>query len=128
MPTQFRAFPQLWPPVGYPPLAPGDVFEPWRDQNRKGLEGLFQYFRREGTFGGGDPNAPGCKEEWEAARRDCAELVTKQSVKGPAGGYRTIEDCARGLVSEECGGNEYKRPKPPRKKRYRLDGVVEDLD
>jgi hypothetical protein len=56
MPTQFRAFPQPWPPVGFPPLAPGDVFKPWRNQNQKGLEGFFNYLRRrhDGNSGGSD--------------------------------------------------------------------------
>lgn len=58
------------------------------------------------------PNAAGrgncnhCDEEWEQARETCRELLSRpHPPRGLTGGYDNIEDCARGFVSEECGGN-----------------------
>jgi len=65
----------------------------------------------------GMPKAPPCKtreeceEEWEVARRDCREYLSlpnpPRALVGSRGGrpYRTVEECARGHVTEECGGN-----------------------
>lgn len=61
-----------------------------------------------------------CDEEWARARKTCRELIyelmqqaagrrKKRSVKGVTGGYTDVEECARGLVSERCGGNKYER-------------------
>jgi uncharacterized protein RhaS with RHS repeats len=48
-----------------------------------------------------------CAREWEDAFRTCRELL---STPGPSrrrltGGYTNLYDCARGFVTEECGGN-----------------------
>jgi hypothetical protein len=93
------------------PVSPPDVFDPWREHASKGLLGLYKFFFDPGSFpSGSDRNGPGCKEEWEEARKQCAEwLSTPNPPKGVTGGYRNIEDCARGLVSERCGGNPVKR-------------------
>jgi len=58
----------------------------------------------------------GCDEEWRRARRLCRNYIyeqmeqaagrrKKRSVTGVTGGYTNVEDCARGLVSVRCGGN-----------------------
>jgi hypothetical protein len=47
-----------------------------------------------------------CEQEWEEARAICADLITRRNPpRGVTGGYTDIENCARGLVSERCGGN-----------------------
>jgi hypothetical protein len=57
-----------------------------------------------------------CDKEWQEARRLCRQLIyeqmqqqagrrKKRSVTGVTGGYTDVEECARGLVSERCGGN-----------------------
>jgi RHS repeat-associated protein len=59
-----------------------------------------------------------CDKEWDDARRRCAEELAKPNPSRPfTGGYDNIEDCAKGLVSEECGGN----PLPPLKPRPRRE-------
>lgn len=65
-----------------------------------------------------DENA-NCEREWRDARRTCRQLIyeqmqqaagkrKKRSVIGVTGGYTDVEQCARGLVSERCGGNRVK--------------------
>jgi RHS repeat-associated protein len=58
------------------------------------------------------PKAPPCKtskeceKEWEEAFADCAkELAKPHPSRSITGGYNNLYDCARGLVSEACGGN-----------------------
>jgi len=56
----------------------------------------------------GDPDCgsdDGCDEEWERAFAICEKEVAKRRNRGITGGYTNIFDCARGLVSERCGGN-----------------------
>ncbi len=61
-----------------------------------------------------------CEKEWREARRVCRQLIyeqmeqaagrrKKRSVTGVTGGYTDVEQCARGLVSKRCGGNELER-------------------
>lgn len=61
-----------------------------------------------------------CDKQWTAARAQCRALIyaqlqqlagrrKKQSVTGVTGGYSDVEKCARGLVSERCGGNNVDR-------------------
>jgi len=92
---------------GWVPLGPGSGWEPWADQFIKGMQGLINYFRSRQSLG--NPDAPGCKEEWDDARRKCAEWLAQKQYRGLAGGYRNVEDCARGHVSERCGGNPVTR-------------------
>lgn len=67
-----------------------------------------------------DPTAEECEEEWRKARQRCRQLIfeeleqragrrKKRSVRGVTGGYADVEECARGLVSEACGGNRVER-------------------
>ena len=48
-----------------------------------------------------------CNREWEEAFRTCRELLSKPSPdrRGRTGGHANLYDCARGFVSEACGGN-----------------------
>lgn len=61
-----------------------------------------------------------CDEQWRKARLVCRGLIyeqleqragrrKKRSVTGVTGGYTDVEECARGLVSEQCGGNKVER-------------------
>ena len=61
-----------------------------------------------------------CVKEWREARAECVEWIREQqeqdagrrkrrSIKGITGGYTDVESCARGLVSEACGGNRVER-------------------
>jgi hypothetical protein len=47
-----------------------------------------------------------CEEEWEDARERCRTLLAMRSPpRGLTGGYHDVESCARGFVSQRCGGN-----------------------
>ncbi|WP_446645352.1 RHS repeat-associated core domain-containing protein [Xanthomonas citri pv. bilvae] len=61
-----------------------------------------------------------CEREWREARRVCRQLIfeqmqqaagrrKKRSVTGVTGGFTDVEQCARGLVSQQCGGNKVQR-------------------
>jgi hypothetical protein len=63
------------------------------------------------------PDKEECERQWREARTTCRALIyeqmqqaagrrKKRSVKGVTGGYTDVEECARGLVSQECGGNK----------------------
>ena len=61
---------------------------------------------------GGDDD---CAKQWQDARRMCRELLSQPNPpRALTGGYADVESCARGFVSEECGGNpiDYGTPKP----------------
>lgn len=53
------------------------------------------------------PRTPECDKEWTEAAVECGQQIANRGRhnKGITGGYRNIEDCQRGLVSEGCGGN-----------------------
>jgi len=100
-----------WPDRRYTPRPPG-IFDEWNKNADKSVKDIWNFCRRifsggvGGGGGGGDRNGPGCKEEWDRARELCAgELSKPNPNRGITGGYRSIEDCARGHVSERCGGN-----------------------
>jgi RHS repeat-associated protein len=47
-----------------------------------------------------------CDKEWEDAFRKCSRYASSPGApRGVTGGYTNLYDCARGLVSERCGGN-----------------------
>jgi RHS repeat-associated protein len=47
-----------------------------------------------------------CEKEWAEAYETCEELFRKpHPPRGLTGGYKSLYDCARGHVSERCGGN-----------------------
>lgn len=52
-------------------------------------------------------NATGCNEEWAWARGYCAELLDLPNPpRSLMGGHATIAGCAKGFVSERCGGSK----------------------
>jgi hypothetical protein len=107
VPASYQTGARPW----WAPVAPPDVFDPWREHALKGLLGLYKFFSDSGSYpSGGNRNGPGCKEEWEAAREQCAEwLSSPNPPRRLTGGYSNVEDCARGHVSERCGGNPIDR-------------------
>ena len=51
-------------------------------------------------------NTDRCRKEWEDARERCRNLLSGPNPpRGLTGGYSDIEKCAKGFVSEACGGN-----------------------
>lgn len=67
----------------------------------------FPPLEKRGNFGGS--NKRDCKEQWETARKMCEkELAKPNPNRRMTGGFSNTEDCANGLVSEECGGNPIK--------------------
>jgi hypothetical protein len=46
-----------------------------------------------------------CAKEWEEAYATCANEMKRGGARGVTGGYTNEYDCARGLVSQRCGGN-----------------------
>jgi hypothetical protein len=62
-----------------------------------------------------------CDKEWDDAFKMCKEELSKPHPSpGITGGYNNIMDCARGLVSEGCGGNpvDHGKKKKPRTIRF----------
>jgi hypothetical protein len=60
-------------------------------------------------------NQEECDKEWEDAEAQCAEWIADPRscpAPGLTGGYTNVYDCARGLVTEECGGNPTGNPRP----------------
>ncbi len=99
-------------PLPLPPVAiPGT---PENDEFVRGIISLYQ-----GIFGGGGKkDDDGCAEEWRKAFEKCDELLEKGGRRGLTGGYANRYDCARGLVSERCGGNPIDHgPQRPRRRR-----------
>ena len=53
-----------------------------------------------------DKNKHDCDKEWADAYEMCRELLARpHPPRAMTGGYTDLANCARGLVSEECGGN-----------------------
>ncbi len=61
-------------------------------------------------------NEDECIKEWKEAERICRDLIMEEleqragrrrrrSVRGVTGGFTNVRECARGLVSQKCGGN-----------------------
>jgi hypothetical protein len=52
------------------------------------------------------PDRPECVKEWEDAWRFCKHLEDEGELGRPDSWFgRTVEECMRGQVSEDCGGN-----------------------
>lgn len=64
-------------------------------------------WNRDRTIPWPDPNPErsGCAEEWARAYEWCAENIGRRDQRGGTGGYTDLQSCARGRVSERCGGN-----------------------
>lgn len=63
------------------------------------------------------PTKEDCEKQWIEARAVCRSVIYEQMqqragrkkrrrVAGVTGNYADVAECARGLVSEECGGNK----------------------
>jgi hypothetical protein len=97
---------------GWAPWSPTDVFKPWLDGAIDSLDKTIRHFRSGSGQVEDERNSPDCREEWRDALEQCAKwLSTRNPPRGVTGGYKTIDECARGLVSERCGGNPYERPR-----------------
>lgn len=85
-------------PFPIPPIAlPGPENDAWT----RWVLNLFK-----GMHGGGTHADPECEHEWRDARAICVRELNKPSPNCKiTGGYKNVESCARGLVSERCGGN-----------------------
>jgi len=101
------------------PVSPVDAFNPWVRNAIDSIRKAITHSRQGGGSGASASDSPECQEEWKEARADCAkELAKPNPSRGITGGYNNVEDCARGLVSEKCGGNFRERPKEPRTRPY----------
>jgi hypothetical protein len=80
-----------------PPLScPADGFPP-----------VFPPLEKRGNFGGSSNRD--CDEEWKDAREICKEELSKPNPnRRMTGGHLDVENCARGFVSQRCGGNRVK--------------------
>jgi hypothetical protein len=59
-----------------------------------------------------------CDEQWRRAREMCrTELDKEHPDPDFTGGFMDVESCARGVVSEECGGNKVDYSKKKKRKR-----------
>jgi RHS repeat-associated protein len=51
-------------------------------------------------------NNDDCQKEWDKAFEMCEEYIKQQDPpRGVTGGYTNVYQCAKGLVSQRCGGN-----------------------
>lgn len=99
----------VWPRPGLPVPFPPDAWEPWKRHSEQGLKGLIDAWRRvfSGSAGGSNYD-PDCDQEWKEARELCKEeLANPYPSRSITGGYRDVENCARGHVSQRCGGNRF---------------------
>jgi RHS repeat-associated protein len=75
------------------------------------------------------PDKDECEKQWREARAMCVVYMSEEakqragrgskiSVSGITGKYSNVEECARGLVSQECGGNKRDYGKKSKKRRY----------
>lgn len=93
-------FPIILPPIAIPGSKENEQWVRWASKLLRDLGRALS--------GGG----PDCGREWEDARRMCEEELAKPNPsRGITGGYTNRDDCARGLVSEQCGGNKL-APRP----------------
>jgi hypothetical protein len=107
---------RMWPRAGPPAPFPPDVWEPWRQQAEQGIKGLIGAWRRVFSGSAGGSYDPDCDQEWKEARELCKEeLANPYPSRSITGGYRDVENCARGHVSQRCGGNSF--DDTPRRRR-----------
>lgn len=114
------------PGQGPVPPAPPDFLD-WQRQTGETIMQLWRFWNLlqritigSGVGSGGDRNGPGCKEEWDDAREACTEELAKPNPRrGFTGGYNDVENCARGHVTEDCGGNPKEHLDPDRSRTGR---------
>ena len=110
-PTVLAANDQAPTRPGWAPVSPMDVFNPWLRGAIDSLDKTIRHFRSPAGYAE-DADSPECRQEWQDARELCAEELSKPNPsRGITGGHETIDECARGHVSERCGGNVYVRPR-----------------
>jgi hypothetical protein len=98
----------VWPRPGWPLPFPPDAWEPWKRHSIEGIHGLIGAWRRVFSGSGGSSYDPDCDQEWKEARELCKEeLANPYPSRSITGGYRDVENCARGHVSQRCGGNRF---------------------
>ena len=70
-----------------------------------------------------DSDEDDCAQEWEDAYERCRQELYGPN-RGITGNYTNMQDCARGLVSERCGGNkvDYGKQKSRNANRSRSRG------
>src|SRR5262249_42903524 len=109
-PSVFAANDQAPARPWWAPGSPADAFNPWLRGAIDSLDKTIRHFRSRSGYGDDAMDSPECREEWRDAREQCAEwLAGPNPPRGPAGRVPNVEECARGLVSERCGGNPYAR-------------------
>ena len=106
-----QSAPMLGPaplPLPLPPIA-----TPGSKENQEWVKWIGKLLRNLGRSLPG--SGPGCDQEWIDARKTCSdELAKPNPSRQITGGYSDPQDCARGLVSERCGGNRVDRtPRKP---------------
>jgi hypothetical protein len=63
-----------------------------------------------GFLGGAKPAGSDCEREWEEAFAMCNDWLSQPNPpQGLTGGHTSVYACAKGLVSERCGGNKIDR-------------------
>lgn len=67
-----------------------------------------------------------CEKEWEDALAKCKEELSKPNPKPPykprkAGPGWGIFDCAKGFVTEDCGGNKKEHAKKKKRKALKFN-------
>ncbi len=71
--------------------------------------GRFQPKGEDGDSAGQTALVDDCEQEWESARRFCADLLALHPFHPDRvllGGHKTVDGCAKGFVSQRCGGNK----------------------
>ena len=87
----------------FPFLPP--VFIPGTPENQAFVKSVQQMLRNIEFRDSADETD--CDQEWEDAYEICGKELSKPNpCKGITGGYSNIHDCARGHVSQRCGGDK----------------------
>jgi RHS repeat-associated protein len=69
----------------------------------------------------GNPPPDDCAQQWAEAKKACAdELAKPHPSRKFTGGHNDVDGCAKGHVSEGCGGNPVDHGKPPKKRIRRV--------
>ena len=91
---------QPWNPLTHPPVPLAPPFCP-----------PIRTFPRSGptTLPPPPPQNPddNCDEQWRRAFEICESSIGRRDRRGITGGYTDLLECARGLVSQRCGGNKF---------------------